>query len=167
MTCCDKGDGVHIAETLVTTPSSTSSSTSVTSTITIATTSMSTFVSSMTPTSPLGLASSPTQVLANSTVNNTSSGISSSAKVGIGVGTSIAALVLFIAGLVAGRYFRRIRNAQNRSIRLPDTETENELVEFGIDPKNGNMSMTALQPGPPVEMEGNGLKQARYAELRG
>ncbi|MCJ1438699.1 hypothetical protein MMC27_008089 [Xylographa pallens] len=121
----------------------------------------------MTPTSTLALASFPTQVLTNSTVNDKSSSISSSAKVGIGVGTPIAALVILFAGLAAGYYFRRIRNAQDRPIRLPDMETGNELVQFGANPKNGNISVIALQPGQPVEMEGEGLKQAKFAELRG
>ncbi|MCJ1415460.1 hypothetical protein MMC32_001792 [Xylographa parallela] len=128
---------------------------------------MSAFVSSMTPTSNLRPASYPTQVLTNSTVSDNSSNISSSAKIGIGVGISIAALVFLITGLAAWCYFRKVRNAQDQPIRLPDTETGNELVEFDASLKNGNMSTIALQPGPPVEMEGDGLRQAKYAELRG
>ncbi|MCJ1281151.1 hypothetical protein MMC26_000469 [Xylographa opegraphella] len=139
----------------------------MTSTTTIATTSVPTFLPSMTPASAIGLPSYPTQVPTNSTNSDNSSGINPSAKVGIGVGISIAALVFLMVGLAAGCYVRKKRNNEARAIRLPDTEIGDEIVPFGTNPKNGHMSIVALYPVQPVEMEGDGLKQARYTELGG
>ncbi|MCJ1293139.1 hypothetical protein MMC34_004692 [Xylographa carneopallida] len=120
----------------------------------------------MTSTSPLEVVSYPTQITTNATANSNSSGLSSAAKAGIGVGITLAALLCIGVGLAAGYYFRRTRIARSRSIRLPETENGNELLSFGY-PKNGNIFKVAVQPRPLVEMEGDGLKPARFAELRG